>query len=144
MSKRKEPESVLEPKSALERRCRLVDGRIMDALESAAVSGDFDWVHEAMEAALRVLDAESVLRVVTPTPCVSSEDDFPSDGSDLGFLPVNTGPSRPEWSSAYSAFDVVYPGAGPDDVVDSDSEGGYVSGYESGYDTDSTVWGIDP
>merc|ERR1711966_41874 len=135
MPKRKEPESELEPKSALEHRCQEVGGMIMDALESAAVSGDFDGVRGAMEAALRVLDAQSELRVVTP-----SEDDPPSDGSDLGFLPVNTGPSRPDWSSAHSAFDVVYPGAGPNE--ESDSEGGYVSGSSDA--TDSTVWVIDP
>jgi len=137
MPKRKEPESELEPKSALEHRCQEVGGMIMDALESAAVSGDFDGVRGAMEAALGVLDAQLVLRVVTPcqSPCLS-----PSDESDPGFLPVNTGPSRPDWSSAHSAFDVVYPGAGPNE--ESDSEGGYVSGSSDA--TDSTVWVIDP
>ena len=125
--------------SALEHRCRLVDDSIVHALESAAVSGDFGGVLEAMEVGCSVLDAHRFLSVVTP--CLSSEEDSPSDESD--FLPVYTGPSRPEWSSAsHSAFDVVNPGAGPDDVEESDSEGGYVSG--SSNSTDSTVWLIDP
>merc|ERR1711906_38627 len=103
MSKQKTPDSPPDSRSALEYRCQEVDGMIMDALESAAVSGDFDGVRGAMEAALGVLDAQLVLRVVTPcqSPCLS-----PSDESDPGFLPVN-------------------PGAGPNE--ESDSEGGYVS-----------------
>lgn len=135
MSKRKTPDS----RSALEHRCQEVDGMIKHALES----GDFGGVLEAMEVGCSVLDAQCFLRVETPceTPCLSSEEDSPSDESD--FLPVYTGPSRPEWSSAsHSAFDVVNPGAGPDDVEESDSEGGYVSG--SSNSTDSTVWLIDP
>lgn len=118
--------------SALEHRCRLVDDSIVDALESAAVSGDFGGVLEAMKFGCSVLDAQSFLRVETPcqTPCLSSEEDSPSDESDPDFLPVYTG-ARPDWSSAHSAFDVVYPGAGPDDVEESDSES---------VSTDSTVW----
>ena len=133
MSKRKTPDS----RSALEHRCQEVDGMIKHALES----GDFGGVLEAMEVGCSVLDAQCFLRVETPceTPCLSSEEDSPSDESDLGFPPVYTGPSRPPWSSEHSAFDVVYPEAGPDEsvqksdpesVMDSDSEG-------------STVWLID-
>ena len=130
MSKRKTPDS----RSTLEHRCQEVDGMIKHALES----GDFGGVLDAMEVGCSVLDAQSFLRVVTP--CLSSEDDSPSDESDPGFLPVYTG-SRPDWSSAsHSAFDVVYPGAGPNE--ESDSEGGYVSGSSDA--TDSTVWVIDP
>ena len=123
--------------SALEHRCRLVDDSIVHALESAAESGDFSGVLRAMEVGCSVLEAQLFLRVETPceTPCLSSGEDSLSDESDLGFLPVYTGPSRPVIPSASSAFDVVYPGAGPDDVDESDSEGGYVSGS-----TDSTVW----
>lgn len=124
--------------SALEHRCRLVDDSIVHALESAAESGDFSGVLRAMEVGCSVLEAQLFLRV--ETPCSSSEENSPSDESDPGFLPVctgpvSTGPSRPVIPSASSAFDVVYPGAGPDDVDESDSEGGYVSGS-----TDSTVW----
>ena len=122
--------------SALQHRCEEVDAMIKRALQS----GDFGGVLEAMEVGCSVLDAHRFLSVVTP--CLSSEEDSPSDESDVGFLPVYTGPSRPEWPSAHSAFDVVYPGAGPDDVGESDSEGGYVSG--SSNSTDSTVWVIDP
>ena len=135
--------------SALEHRCQEVDGMIMEAL----VSGDFSGVLEAMEFGCSVLDAQSFLRVMTPceTPCLSSGEDSLSDESDLGFLPVYTGPSRPVIPSASSAFDVVYPGAGPvdvvypgagpDDVEESDSDGGYVSG--SSNSTNSTVMVLD-
>lgn len=119
--------------SALQHRCEEVDAMIKRALQS----GDFGGVLEAMDVGCSVLSAQSFLRVETPcqTPCLSSEEDSPSDESDPGFLPVYTGPSRPEWPSAHSAFDVVYPGAGPDVVEESDSEGGYSSDA-----TGSTVW----
>ena len=132
MSKRKTPDSPPDSRSALEHRCEEVDGMIKRRL----ASGDFGGVLDAIEVGCSVLDAQSFLRVETPCPCLSSEEDSPSDESDLGFLPVYTGPSRPKWSSSHSAFDVVYPGA--DDVEESDSEGGYVSGSSDA--TDSTVW----
>ena len=111
--------------SGLEQRCQDVDRMIMQAVES----GDFGGVLEAMEFGCSVLSAQSFLRVVTP--CLSSEDDSPSDESDPDFLPVYT---VPEWS--HSPY-VVNPGAGLDDF-ESGSEDGYVSG--SSVSTDSTVW----
>ena len=119
--------SAYEGRRGLEERCQDADHMIRAAVEG----GDFEW---AMQVGCSVLDG------------ISAQ-------SHPGFLPVYTGQSRPEWSSAsHSAFDVVYPGARPDGVEDSDSEGGYVSGSpddveesdsEGGYvsgSTDSTVW----